>query len=576
MSSPIRLPMFAAALALQHCSASVPPSCGADAAGDEACPAQGSASIQKESVLLQQHNKMRRTLVADEATLNVSQPLGDARTTCRFAKLDWGNALLTDEAVQDQYVAAALHWDGKFASPGVALSNTAITRDHVNLNDDGSIASIAGYSAPSKENLHISMLAVVLDGEHPLAWNFLGDTKEEGEAEALRRLELIMGEYEKYLAGAPGCGGFFPWFGIDLDGMILPETKQTMPALDNGQMAWALVAAQTVLEEKGHTELAARFKAYIEVLKDAPTFFLDKEKGRVYSSSKVKGPLDEVGVGVIKMKGMLRDPFEGELMIMWMDLMANDVPAEPTLRKMWQKVKKSVQRKDYTSDALPNGPITVEGGWRYSAHEQWKYLVLPYFENEVVRAVFKNNERARTWNSVVKGIPGLMAACYNAEGVYYDSLGIESISYGYTEPADSELMVSPYGAFPLILADRGLGLAWHRAMLGRPNMQSQYGSVEASEAKPDGHPPRVAKIMTWDTKVSSSLAMVGGTGQIIKRFLQKEGKMDRFMEILADQYTLFSDTDLSGEDTPFAPPPGLDESDNVETGDESSDFSTCV
>merc|ERR1719453_1263088 len=134
-----------------------------------------------------------------------------------------------------------------------------------------------------------------------------------------------------------------------------------------------------------------------------------------------------------------------------------------------------------------------------------------------------------------------MAAAYRprAEGgfpMYMDTLGIQSISYGYPEPAREDLVVSPYGSFPLMLVHRGLGLAWHRATAARPKMQSPYGTVEASIAfPPDGTEPQVAAIHTWDTKVSSDLAMLGGTGDIIMRWLEANDKVGRFNAIIEKQ-----------------------------------------
>jgi hypothetical protein len=334
--------------------------------------------------------------------------------------------------------------------------------------------------------------------------------------------------------------------------------------LDNGQNAWSLIAVKQVLTEKGHTELAARFQAQIDVQKaDAAEMFFNGK--RCATSANVKDKSKPTGEKR-KQKGQLRDPFEGELMIMFMDLLADGINDKDRVR-LWRKVKNGVQRKVYngpepsdvvSSDELP-GPISVEAGWRFSSHELWKFLVMPYLEDEQTFRIASNGERARTWDAHLRGLGGLMAAAYRpAEGggdpVYMDTLGINSASYGYPEPAKEDLVVSPYGAFPLILVDRGLGLAWHRAMAARPKMQSPYGTVEASIAFPPADTePRVAAIHTWDTKVSSDLAMVGGTGDIIKRFLDEKGLTDRFFAILAEQQDKL--LPLEGVDVDFAPVP---------------------
>lgn len=285
-------------------------------------------------------------------------------TPCRFAVSSEWDDLVTNPETQDNYVAAVLRWDGRFASPGAAVSSNGITRDNIKLNDDGSQASVAGYSAPSKENLHISMLATILD-ETPLAWNFVIDyalqnsglsveeqnalpenaLKEMAVEEALRRLGTIIGEYEAYREDCPGCGGFINWVWVDDDGFLYQpgEKVKGVPALDNGQNAWAMIAAHQVLEEKGHTELAARYQAQIDVMKAsaAKMFFNGK---RCSSSANVKDKKKGPGEHLVQ-KGMLRDPFEGELMIMFMDLVADDI--DDTGRfKLWKKVKTGVQKKN--------------------------------------------------------------------------------------------------------------------------------------------------------------------------------------------------------------------------------------
>jgi hypothetical protein len=438
------------------------------------------------------------------------------------------------------------------------------------------------------------MLAVVIDGESPLAWNFLiedalaksslgekevqalsnHEQKRLAEAEALNRAEKVIGEYERWRENCPGCGGFVNWVGVDDVGFVLPGAVdgkvKDIPALDNGQMAWAMIAMATVLQEKGHEQLAARYQAQVDAMKASADFlYVGSEKRRCYSRINVKEKDKIVGDGAIKQYGMLRDPFEGELMIMFQTLLADGVKDHPKANEnLWRKVKKGVLVREYSGPAvphsdesLPRGPITVQAGWRFSAHEQWKFLVLPYLDVELARRVMQNAERARSWDARLRNIPGMMAASYRppkaseARPVYMDRLGVEPVSYGYAEPSESDLVVSPYGAYPLILADRGIGLAWHKAMLARPKMQSQYGSVEASEAFPGvGTEPRVAEILSWDTKVTSDLAMVGGTGSILRRFLQKEeGRYEKFLRIVADQIASFSN--LKGEDTPYALPP---------------------
>lgn len=52
------------------------------------------------------------------------------------------------------------------------------------------------------------------------------------------------------------------------------------------------------------------------------------------------------------------------------------------------------------------GPITVQRGWWFSSHEQWKFLELPYLDVPISKRVFINGEKVRTINSNAKKIPG--------------------------------------------------------------------------------------------------------------------------------------------------------------------------
>lgn len=240
-------------------------------------------------------------------------------------------------------------------------------------------------------------------------------------------------------------------------------------------------------------------------------------------------------------------------MIMFLDLLS---PWDDEAQRdaMWRPVRGDAARKEFNQQGLPNGPITVQRGWRFSSHELWKYMVLPYLQQPLAARVFANGERARTWNSHLKGIPGLLGSCYNSDMKYSDCQGIPCVAKGFPMVEDSKLMVTPYGAYPLMLADRGYGLAWHCAMLCRPKMQCRLGSVEACEAL--NAEPRTALTNSWDTKVTCDLAALGGTGPLLQRFLERRPRrLRRFRALVAANYAAFER--LNGEDTPYAPPPRL-------------------
>ena len=96
------------------------------------------------------------------------------------------------------------------------------------------------------------------------------------------------------------------------------------------------------------------------------------------------------------------------------------------------------------------------------------------------RRLYHNAERARTCNSVVTEIPGLFTSVNNSTNVTTDEIigyispaGIPSIASQKEQYHD---VVTPYGAWPTILFDKAVGLAWWRNTVVAKKMQSTFGS----------------------------------------------------------------------------------------------------
>eukprot|EP00928_Gymnodinium_smaydae_P028111 TRINITY_DN21529_c4_g1_i1.p1 TRINITY_DN21529_c4_g1~~TRINITY_DN21529_c4_g1_i1.p1 ORF type:complete len:770 (+),score=165.45 TRINITY_DN21529_c4_g1_i1:134-2311(+) len=489
--------------------------------------------------------------------------------TCRFGpSFDWRARLQTDGAAQEAYIQQVLSWDGRFATPGLGLTASFLTKDHVTLDAEGRAASSGFYTAASKESLHLAMLALVLD-RRALAWHWMANASDAAHAAklALERLERIIEAYEALHAKAPGLGGFLPWCAVGDSGFEVDVTTAVeLPALDNGQLAWSMQAVATVLRAAAQSDesvakLAVRFEARVQLLSStAKLLFFDASRHTIFSMVKVLDPKAPAAVDNRVGWGELGDPYEGVLMVMFVDLLGDWSGEEnegiEMRDRLWRLAQMNQVAVPYEAEGLAGGPITVQRGWRFSSHELWAYLVLPYLDDPLMLRLLRNGERARTWHSRLRGIPGLLASAYDVDGRYVDRFGVHSVSMGYEEPADSELMVTPYAAFPLMLADRGAGLAWHHAMLSRPRMQSLLGSVEASAAF--GARPGVARKVSWDTKVTADLAALGGLGPLLGRFLNASGRLPRFAALLAALHAPAFAT-LEGEAVPFAPPPSLEE-----------------
>jgi len=489
---------------------------------------------------------------------------------CRFAvDAAWqgGDTLETDVLAQDAYITAMLQSDGRFATRvGAGITAAGLTCDHQYVNADGSPGWRGLYTAGSKESLHIGMLALVVSGT-PLAWHWI-DGAEDAEAAAtaaVSMLNTVASAYERHLAQCPACGGFLAWKGVSDDGFDDHTDGDSLHALDNGQLAWSMVAAAQALDDRGEAAAATRYTALVATMAAAaPVLFVKADGGVAITANilDVSATVDEDNRE--QTAGSMCDPFEGELMIMFIDLLGG--LAAEARDALWASYPCGYSAVNYEDDRLPNGPITVQRGWRYSTHEAWKYLVLPYLEVPLVKRLVLNCEKARTWNAKLRGLPGLLASVYiRAESAavspqYRDTMGIVELSSGgYTPAPYEELSVTPYAAYSLILAERGMGLAWHRAMLARPLMQSTQGSVDSSEAYGDA---RVATIYTWDAKVTTNLASLGGLGGLLGRYLSAVGKRERFDTLVAQLHETY-DGNLLGEETPIAPPPNQTQTDGA-------------
>jgi len=70
---------------------------------------------------------------------------------------------------------------------------------------------------------------------------------------ALKLLETKMNSYELWNRTYPGYAGFLPWYQLNSSGIYPVDGWQNkVPALDNGELVWALRATALVLNEIGN------------------------------------------------------------------------------------------------------------------------------------------------------------------------------------------------------------------------------------------------------------------------------------------------------------------------------------
>lgn len=85
-------------------------------------------------------------------------------------------------------------------------------------------------------------------------------------------------------------------------------------------------------------------------------------------------------------------------------------------------------------------------------------------------------------------------------------------------------MVTPYSTFPLFMVNRAVGAVWLHNMLTSPTGQTIYGAIQATSI--DGKD--ISPVMTWDSKITTVLAVLGGNRDIIREYLKQNNKYQIF------------------------------------------------
>ncbi len=175
-----------------------------------------------------------------------------------------------------------------------------------------------------------------------------------------------------------------------------------------------------------------------------------------------------------------------------------------------------------------------------------------------MQKIFRNAEKARTYDAYINKLPGLMASINDvtdgSEDIpsYASACGIQSISFQKIERRD---LMTPYGSFGLFLHAPSVGFCWYNNMLSGPRMQSSFGSTEAINA----NSTEISPLTTWDSKITTVLAMLQGIGSINEIALRREkdaefgSAYNRFVYIInREHHLLFGDeNDVKGDNIPF-------------------------
>jgi len=346
------------------------------------------------------------------------------------------------------------------------------------------------FTASSKESLHVALLALALSDTEaaPLASLLLTGSsggREAAVAVEVRQLAIKVNSYDLFNCRFPGFGGFLPWVAVADDGISpQPGWETQVPAFDNGQLIWAVYGLLEVMETDAtlrtithiplnvshycpqlpplltspNTTLAERWRAVLTRWQSnaLPVFY--DYKGRFRDVAFIRNtttpditPANYYTDPDCNDGCYLDDPYEGELFTVYAYLYANWTGWDD---REWLWLRKRAKLQPATLSLPGQANITTQRGYWFSAHEQWKYLFLPYRDVAVNDRVFVLGEKARLLWSAVQRVPGLyasingLAGSDEAEMDYHSDCGVQQLAM---VEVGTDYEVTPYGAMNAML-----------------------------------------------------------------------------------------------------------------------------
>ena len=320
----------------------------------------------------------------------------------------------------------------------------------------------------------------------------------------------------------------------------------------------------------------------------------------------------------------LDDPYEGELFTVYAYLYANWTGWDDR-EWLWLRKRAKLQVATLTVPGYAN--ISTQRGFWFSAHEQWKYLFLPYRDVAVNDRVFVLGEKARLLWSHVQQVPGLyasingLAADDAAEMDYHSDCGIPQLA---TVDVQSDFEVTPYGSMNTMLlmhpppqyvssgrrsaqggvadtmrtkvllnvdevrqealaaiaeafsvsrmslsstlgplepsntvestttvaAPNYVGLVWLASSIAHPRGQTCFGVTEGAAV----NGTLVSPLHTWDSSITTVLAMLGGTVDLNRARMRRDGVYEPFVTVVEAEWRRVFDGQLEGDEVEWVLP----------------------
>jgi hypothetical protein len=472
------------------------------------------------------------------------------------------SSMTIEQIAEDElYIDNILAKESNFLQMGVGVNaTTGLTHDGVGLNSSTlePLGEPSRFSAASKESLHLNVLAKTILNDQRAQRLLSGNDVINAVSIALNLLEQKITSYEQFDTEYPAFGGFFPWFisedrGNGVGVYPLSGWEDRLPALDNGQLAWSIFLTYKSLYKMGYNNLAERYEQrFQKMASNAKTLFFDPQRNVISGISQfvdlngnADSSLPPEQLSYIKDSYALTDSYEGELMAVFMTLFSNDLSATEK-QEIW--ANKFVNSRNYTTTS--GEVLTVIEGWAFSSHEQWKFLVLPYLDFKDARDLYLNGEKVRADFSNKHQFRGFFASVNAPDLNYMSLLGVQAVA---SEIGVGNTVSAPYATFPMLLADQvshnNTGLNWLRNVLAYDKMLGDYGMTESY----DTHTFAIASLLTWDGKVLTDLAMMGGVFRETREFMIEDGIYLPFMALIEGEYAKINAA-IEGLDLAIAEP----------------------
>ena len=389
------------------------------------------------------------------------------------------------------------------------------------------------FTAASKESLHVSLLALALSSTPAADLASLLLVPAGGASNAAsnrravldvaaRQLSVKVNSYDLFDCRFPGFGGYLPWVAVADDGLTpQPGWETQVPALDNGQLIWATYGLMEVLESDAQLSAIKHIPLNSSYCPDAPTLLTSPDttlverwravmarwqanalpvfydlKGRFRSVSHIRNTTQRSPGAANYYTDVncndncyLDDPYEGELFTVYAYLQCNWTSYDDR-EWLWLRKRAALQPATLSVPGYRN--ITTQRGFWFSAHEQWKYLFLPYRDVPVNERAFVLGEKARLLWSAAQRIPGLYASINGlavddaAEMEYHSDCGVRQLA---TVEVDTDFEVTPYGAMNTML------------LMHPPAQYASTASGQSEASTVDGQPDADARVETKRGKV---------------------------------------------------------------------------